>query len=322
MASMENLPVVLFHRRSSYTLALKDRLSPHFHLLDPFDTQEPISSFLSVHGYSIRALLCVGYTPITSETLNFLPSLELIVAGSAGVDHIALQECHRRGITITNASLAFAEDAADHAVGLLIDVLRRISAADRFVRAGSWPVMGDFPLGFKLGGKRVGIVGYGSVGSEVAKRLAAFGCNIAYNSRKRKPSVPFPYYENVHNLAVDSDILILCCSLTKETHHIINEGVMKSLGKGVIVNVGRGSLVDEKTLVQFLVEGKLGGAGLDVFENEPHVPKEMLCLDNVVLSAHRAVFTPESFEALIELCLANLKAFFSNEPLQSVVKIE
>ncbi|OAY59912.1 glyoxylate/hydroxypyruvate reductase HPR3 [Manihot esculenta] len=318
----ENLPLVLLHRLPSLNLPHRNRLSPHFLLLDPADSQEPISSFLSIHANSVRALLCVGYTPITSETLSLLPSLELIVAGSAGVDHIDLQECHRRGINITNASVAFAEDAADHAVALLIDVLRRVSPADRFVRGGSWPVMGDYPLGSKLGGKRVGIVGFGSIGSEVAKRLVAFGCSIAYNSRRRKPSVPFTYYANVGDLAAHSDILILSCSLTEETHHMINEDVMTSLGKeGVIINIGRGSLIDEKELVKFLVQGKIGGAGLDVFENEPDVPKELFCLDNVVLSPHRAVFTPESMEALIDLTCANLKAFFSNEPLQSLVQI-
>lgn len=146
----ENLPLVLLHRLPSLNLPYRNRLSPHFLLLDPADSQEPISSFLSIHANSVRALLCVGYTPITSETLSLLPSLELIVAGTAGVDHIDLQECHRRGINITNASVAFAEDAADHAVALLIDVLRRISPADRFVRGGSWPVMGDYPLGSKV----------------------------------------------------------------------------------------------------------------------------------------------------------------------------
>ncbi|KAJ9173505.1 hypothetical protein P3X46_016628 [Hevea brasiliensis] len=321
--NQENLPVVLVYRRPQFNLPHRNRLSRHFILLDPADSQEPTSSFLSTYAQSVRALLCVGYSTITSETLSLLPSLELIVACSAGVDHIDLQECHRRGIAITNASVAFAEDVADLAVGLLIDVLRKISGADRFVRGGLWPVMGDYPLGSKLGGKRVGIVGFGSIGSEVAKRLVAFGCSIAYNSRRRKPSVPFPYHANVRGLAADSDILILCCALTEETHHMINEGVMTSLGKeGVIINVGRGSLIDEKELVQFLVQGKIGGAGLDVFENEPDVPKELFSLDNVVLSPHRAVFTPESLEALIDLTSANLKAFFSNKPLKSLVEIE
>lgn len=175
----------------------------------------------------------------------------------------------------------------------------------------------------QLGGKRVGIVGLGSIGSETAKRLVSFGCSIAYYSRKEKPHIPYAYYTNVHSLAANSDILILCCALTEGTRHIINKDVMLALGKeGIIINVGRGDLVDEKELAAHLVKGEIGGAGLDVFENEPKVPDELLALDNVVLSPHRAVLTPESFEAVQDLIIGNLRAFFSNEPLRSLVQYE
>lgn len=321
--SNDDLPMVLLHRLPSFNSPLKDILQPHFHLLDPADSPEPASSFLSCHTKSVRALICIYNTPLSAETLNLLPSLELIVATTAGVEHIDLEECRCRGIIMTNASTAFAEDAADHAVALLIDVCRRISTADRFVRAGLWPVKRDCPLGFKVGRKRVGIVGLGRIGLEVGKRLEAFGCSIAYNSRKKKPSVPFSYHATVLDLAEDSDALILCCSLTEQTHHIINKDVLEALGKeGVIINVGRGALIDEKVLVQFLLTGDTGGAGLDVFENEPDVPRELFELDNVVLSPHRAIFTSESLEALHQLVFTNLKAFFSNKPLQSVFQIE
>lgn len=175
----------------------------------------------------------------------------------------------------------------------------------------------------KLGGKRIGIVGLGSIGSEVAKRLLPFGCSIVYNSRKKKPSVPFPYFANVYELAVNSDALVVCCALTEETHHIIDKDVLMALGKeGVLVNVGRGALVNEKELVRALIREELGGAGLDVFEDEPNVPKELFGLDNVVLSPHCAVVTPECFQALEELIIANLKAFFSNRSLRSLVSLE
>lgn len=166
-------------------------------------------------------------------------------------------------------------------------------------------------------------MGLGSVGSEVAKRLVPFGCRIAYASRKKKPGVYYPFYANVSDLATDSDVLIVCCALTKETYHMINKDVMTALGKeGVIINVGRGALIDEKELVQFLVWGELGGAGLDVFEDEPNVPKELLTLDNVVLSPHVAVLTAESFAALEQVIIGNLEAFFSNKPLLSPIKLE
>ena len=171
-----------------------------------------------------------------------------------------------------------------------------------------------------MGSKRVGIVGLGSIGQEVAKRLQAFGCRILYNSRNKKPFVSYPYYSNVLELAADSDVLIICCGLTEQTRHMINKDVMLALGKeGVIINVGRGPIIDEKDLVQCLVQRELGGAGLDVFENEPHVPNELLTMDNVVLSPHRAVRTPETLAAMCELVKGNLEAFFSNKPLLSPV---
>ncbi|XP_077221826.1 glyoxylate/hydroxypyruvate reductase HPR3-like [Tasmannia lanceolata] len=173
----------------------------------------------------------------------------------------------------------------------------------------------------QLGGKRVGIVGLGSIGSEIAKRLEAFGCVISYHSRKKKPSVPFPYVDNVCDLASKSDIIIVCGALTGETFHIINKDVLTALGKeGVIINVGCGALVDEKELVQFLVRKEIGGAGLDVFENEPNVPQGLFGMDNVVLSPHKVVLTPEAFSALLQLTMANLEAFFANKPLFSPVK--
>ncbi|TYI91210.1 hypothetical protein E1A91_D03G176000v1 [Gossypium mustelinum] len=323
----KELPIVLVHRLPSYKIPLdpsfRDQLRSQFHMLDPHESPEPYDSFLARHAPFIRVLMTIGYSPISAEFLERLPVLELIVATSAGLNHIDLPACWSRGIVVTNASLAFAEDVADCAVGLLIDVLRRISAADRFVRGRLWPVKENYPLGFKLGDKRVGIVGLGSIGSEVAKRLLAFGCTIAYTSRNKKQSVSFPFYANVRDLAANSDVLVLCCALTKETYHMINKDVMVALGKdGVIINVGRGSLINEKELLQCLVGGEMGGAGLDVYEIEPNVPKELFGLDNVVLSPHCAVMTPESFEALDQLIVVNLKAFFSNKPLVSVVSNE
>lgn len=167
-----------------------------------------------------------------------------------------------------------------------------------------------------MAGKRVGIVGLGSIGLRVAKRLEAFGCLVSYNSRTKKPSVSYPFYANVYELAANSDIFIICCALTEQTHHMIDKSVLLALGKdGILINVGRGAIIDEKELVQSLVRGEIRGAGFDVFENEPNVPEELLSLDNVILSPHVAVFTEESFQDLAELMIANLEAFFSNEPL-------
>lgn len=174
----------------------------------------------------------------------------------------------------------------------------------------------------QLGGKRVGIVGLGSIGSLIAKRLEAFGCVISYNSRKEKPSVSYKFFPTVYDLATECDVLILSCAFTNETRHIVNKDVMHALGKdGVIINISRGGVIDEEELVKCLMQGEIKGAGLDVFENEPSVPKELFTMDNVVLSPHRAVFTTDSSSDLLELIIANLEAFFSNKPLISPVSM-
>uniref|UniRef100_A0A6I9QLY5 Glyoxylate/hydroxypyruvate reductase HPR3 n=1 Tax=Elaeis guineensis var. tenera TaxID=51953 RepID=A0A6I9QLY5_ELAGV len=236
----EQLPPVLLSRPLSSPF--HDALASKFHFLKPWESPLPRDEFLAAHAGDVRALLCFGPNPaVDAELLACLPKLELVVAFSTGVNHIDLAECRRRGIAVTNAGNAFTEDVADYAVALLIDVLRQISAADRYVRRGLWPINGDCPLGHKLGGKRVGIVGLGSIGSAVAKRLEAFGCTILYHSRSRKPSISYKFFSDVTNLAAESDVLVITCALTTETHHIINKEVMLALGKdGIIINVGRG----------------------------------------------------------------------------------
>lgn len=320
----EQKPLIVIHRIPSFTFTFNHRLAPIFSLFDPIaaagDGDYP-AALLCSQAAGARAVLCFGPSPLGKETLDCLPSLEVIVASSVGTDHIDLSECRRRGIAVANVGDAFSDDAADCAVGLLVDVLRKVSASDRFVRAGSWPDHGEFALGCRLGGKRVGIVGLGSIGSRIATRLTSFGCIISYTSRHKKPDSSLPYYNNAYDLATQSDILIVCCSLTNETRHIINDEVLGALGKrGVIINVGRGALIAERELVRFLVEGEIGGAGLDVFEDEPNVPKELFGLDNVVLSPHQAVLTPESFKAAEDVVVANFEAFFSNKPLVTPIR--
>ncbi|KAJ8565395.1 hypothetical protein K7X08_007971 [Anisodus acutangulus] len=199
-------------------------------------------------------------------------------------------------------------------VVLLIDVLRKVSAAHRFVR----PVHGNFPLGSKVGGRKVGIVGLGSIGLKVAKRLEAFGCIISYLSRKKKP-VSYPFYCDVHELAAKCDVLVICCALIDQTRHLINKEVLLALGKGLIINIARGTVINEMELVQCLDQGEIAGAGLDVFENEPNVPEELFSLDNVVLSRHVTFYTEDSFKDLYELISGNVEALFLNKPLLSPV---
>ncbi|XP_058104248.1 glyoxylate/hydroxypyruvate reductase HPR3-like [Magnolia sinica] len=317
----EELPLVLLLRPIKQPFY--NSLSTKFRFLKAWEEPSlPIHLFLASYAQSTTALLCSGHTPVNSTILQWLPNLQCIVTTSAGFNHIDIAECRRRGIAVANAGTAFSEDVADYTVGILLDVLRRISASDRYVSHGLWSLQGEYqPLGSKIRGKKVGIVGLGSIGSEIAKRLEAFGCSIAYNSRERKPSVPFPYFSSIRDLAARSDVIIVACSLTDETYHIINKDVLLALGKdGIVINIGRGALIDEKELVRCLVQGEIGGAGLDVFENEPHVPQELFAMDNVVLSPHQAAFTPESFLSVLEVITGNLNAFFLNKPLLTLVK--
>ncbi|CAK9134489.1 unnamed protein product [Ilex paraguariensis] len=316
----QELPQVLVLEPPNVFKAYEKQFLEKFQFLKAWESEIPTEQFLTTHARSIRALLCSDWTPITADVLRLLPSLRVIVTSSAGLNHIDLSECRRGGISVANVGTVFSEDVADMAVGLLIDVLRRITAANRYVKAGLWPIKGDFPLGSKLGGKRIGIVGLGSIGLEVAKRLEAFSCSISYTSRKKKPSISFPFYTNACELAANCDILIICCALTNETRHMINKEVLSALGReGIVVNIARGAIVDEKELVRCLEQGEIAGAGLDVFENEPNVPTELLVLDNIVLSPHCSVLTEESFRDMFELISGNLEAFFSNKSLLSPV---
>ncbi|XP_044963941.1 glyoxylate/hydroxypyruvate reductase HPR3-like isoform X1 [Hordeum vulgare subsp. vulgare] len=308
---------------SKPVVLLADPIIPEFELeLSARYTLLPLADVDADTAASALALLTVQLPAVTAELMGALPKLELVLTSSVGVDHVDLAACRRRGIGVTNAGDAFSADAADYAVGLVIASLRRVAAADAYVRRGSWPAGGDYPLASKVSGKRVGIVGLGNIGSRIARRLAAFGCVVSYNSRSPKPSVPYEFVPTVRDLASGSDVLVLCCALTEETKHVVNREVMEALGKdGVLVNVGRGGLVDEPELVRCLREGVIGGAGLDVFESEPDVPPELFSMDNVVLSAHRAVATPESIRDVIELVAGNLDAFFAGKPLLSPVQL-
>ncbi|CAL5034070.1 unnamed protein product [Urochloa decumbens] len=269
-----------------------------------------------------RVLLVPGLKVVTAELIGRLPALELVVATSVGVDHVDLEACRRRGLTVTNAGGAFSVDSADYAVGLVVAVLRRVAAAEAYVRRSRWATDGDYPLATKVSGKRVGIVGLGRIGSLMARRLAAFGCPVAYHSRSPKPSAPYAFFPTVLDLAAASDVLVLSCALTEETRRMVGREMMEALGKGgVLVNVGRGGLVDEPELVRCLREGVIGGAGLDVYEREPEVPPELFGMDNVVLSDHRAVLTPESIAGALAVVAGNLEAFFEGRPLLSPVTL-
>ncbi|XP_044963945.1 glyoxylate/hydroxypyruvate reductase HPR3-like [Hordeum vulgare subsp. vulgare] len=323
MSAAGGKPHVLLLRPvdAAFAAALRDR----YRVLDLYAPGQtlPVLAFVAAAAAvpePPRATVIWAGVRVDASFLDAAPSLRCVVSTAAGLDHIDLAECARRGVAVANSGEVYSTDVADHAVGLLLDVLRRVSASEQYVRRGSWPAQGDYPLGSKLGGKRVGIIGLGNIGSRIAKRLQAFGCIIHYNSRKPKDSVSYKYFPNAHDLAAESDVLVVACALNKATQHIVNKDVLEALGKdGVVVNIGRGANIDEEELVIALREGKIAGAGLDVFEHEPKVPAELFSMDNVVLSPHVAVFTEESRSDLCLHTIGNLEAFFSGQPLLTPV---
>ncbi|KAM7480461.1 hypothetical protein LguiA_028674 [Lonicera macranthoides] len=314
---MEAIGVWMTCPMSTY---LQEEIQKRFTLFKSWQILTTRFDFLSHHSNSIRALVGNGAYGADSDLIESLPNLEIIASHSVGLDQIDLTKCKEKGIRVTYAPDVLTDEVADLAILLALATLRRICQGDRFVRSGLWK-KGDFNLTTtKFSGKSFGIFGLGRIGSAIAKRAEAFGCRISYNSRSEKPHSKYKYYPNVIDLASNSQILIVACALTKETHHIINRDVIDALGpKGVVINIGRGAHIDEPELVSALVEGRLGGAGLDVFEHEPEVPKQLLGLDNVVLSPHVGTCTEETRKAMADLVIANLEAHFQKKPLLTPV---
>ncbi|KAH9300967.1 hypothetical protein KI387_012550, partial [Taxus chinensis] len=293
---------------------LQDALESRFTVYKLWEAADK-QVFLGELGDSIHAVVGNTVTGADAELIESLPKLEIVSTFSVGLDKVDLAKCKEKKIAVTNTPDVLTDDVADLALGLMLSTLRQICAADRYARQGLWP-KAEYKLATKLSGKNVGIIGLGRIGLAIAKRAEAFGCKIAYHSRSEKPEINFTYYSSIVDLAASSDVLVVACPLTKETYHVIDGNVIDALGpKAILVNIGRGPLVDEKELVKALVEARLGGAGLDVFENEPHVPKELFDMDNVVLLPHVGSATWETRKDMADLVIGNLEAYFSKKPL-------
>lgn len=249
-----------------------------------------------------------------------LPALEIIAINGIGTDAVDLERARARGVRVTTTPGVLTTDVADLAVALMLAVSRRICVADRFVRAGSWP-SAHLPLSVKVSGKRLGIFGLGHVGRAVARRAEVFAMPIAYCERHPVAEVSYRFVPDLKTLAEESHFLVVAVSGGTATHNLVDRPVLDALGPaGILINVARGSVVDEAALVAALAEGRLGGAGLDVFAHEPEVPKALWAMDNVVLQPHQASATVETRRAIADLVLANLAAHFAGqEPVTPVV---
>ncbi|KAJ3694542.1 hypothetical protein LUZ60_010022 [Juncus effusus] len=275
--------------------------------------------FLRDNSASIRAVVGNSFVGADASMIEALPKLEIVASFSVGLDKVDLGKCREKGIRVTNTPDVLTDDVADLAIGLAIAVMRKIPSADKYVRSGSWQ-KGDYTLTTRFSGKTVGILGLGRIGLAIAKRAEAFDCPISYYSRSPKPYPNYKYFPSPVALASNCDILVVACALTPETRHIVNRAVLDALGpKGVLVNIGRGPHVDEGELVKALVEKRVGGAGLDVFEDEPNVPEELFGLDNVVLLPHVGSGTIETRRDMADLVVGNLEAHVLKKPLLTPV---
>ena len=253
------------------------------------------------------------------ELMDKLPKLEIIANFGVGYDSIDTAAARQRNIRVTNTPNVLNDAMAEITIGLMISLARRLPQGDQYVRQGKWKG-GSFPLQSELNGKTVGILGLGRIGKEVAVRAQAMRMRVVYHGRHKQPNEPYVYYDKLVDMARDADWLVLIAPGGKSTDRIVSREVLQALGpEGFLVNMGRGTLVDEPALVELLQSGSIAGAALDVFEKEPSVPEALFGLDNVVLSPHQGSATHQTRFKMGALVVENLEAHFRGEPLPSAV---
>jgi len=270
------------------------------------------AALLASAGGRVRGLVQGGGTATPPALLDGLPKLEIISVFGVGYDGVPVDHCRKRGIKVTNTPDVLTEDVADVALALVMMTGRGFARLERFVRAGQWEKKGP-DLTTKLAGRRVGILGLGRIGKAIAERVSALGMKVAYTGRKPQ-QVAYEFLPSLEALAAWSDFLVVACPGGAATRGIVNAPVLAALGsKGTLVNIARGSIIDEPALVKALQEGTIKAAGLDVFADEPHVPAPLLAMENVVLLPHVGSATNETRKAMGDLCKANLDSWFAGK---------
>ncbi len=261
-----------------------------------------------------EAILVRSNTTVPIQLIEQIPSIKLIATCGVGYDNLPIDYLKKQGIKATNTPGVLNDAVCELAIGMLFSLLRRIHDADQFVRNGEWSKR-VFPITTNLSGKKIGIAGMGRIGQDLAKRLHPFGVQISYTGPSKK-NVPYQFVSTVKELAEQVDVLLLACPASPETEKMINAEVLRALGpKGYLVNIARGSVVDEAALIIALQQKLIAGAALDVFENEPNPASVLLTLDNVLLTPHIGSATIETRQAMTNLSIDNLEAFFNQQPL-------
>ena len=279
-------------------------------------------TFLAEHGADVTAVVTSGRTGVDAALMAALPNLGAVVNFGVGYDTTDVDAAAARGVGVSNTPDVLTDCVADTAVGLMIDTLRQFSASDRYVRAGRWPVDGNYPLTRQVSNTRVGIIGLGRIGKAIALRLSAFGCSISYHNRHRLPDSPYTYASSPAELAKGVDVLIVAAAGGDGTRGLVDRQVLDALGsEGYLINIARGSLVDQEASAAPLGNGRLARAGLGVVAAEPQVPAELLGLDNVVLLPHVASGTVQTRAAMEALTLRNLDSFLATGELVTPVPL-
>lgn len=298
-------PLYLAHLEAATTLL--DRL----HETDP--------AAFAAAAPRIRAIAASGESKVPASLIERLPALELISVMGVGYDGVDVAAAKSRKVMVTHTPDVLNDDVADLAIGLMLCAARQLPAADRYVREGRWP-QGPMPLQRKMSGARLGIVGMGRIGQAIATRALAFGMSVAYTARSAKPALPYRYLPDAVALAAAVDFLVVITPGGAGTRKLIDAHVLQALGPtGILVNVARGSVVDEAALIDALEKGVIAGAGLDVFEDEPNVPERLRALPHVVLAPHIGSATTATRQAMADLAFGNLREHFAGRPLMTPV---
>ena len=295
---------------------LVQRLAAHYELVMLADQADP-AAYLAAHGADYQALVTSAAVGADAAMLQALPRLRVLSSFGVGLDKVEVELALGRGIAVGYTPDVLNDCVADTTFGLLIDVARGFSAADRFVRRGGW-LKGTYPLGRKVSGARLGLVGMGRIGRSIAQRALGFEMDVRYHSRRVVADVPYRHEPALIELARWADFLVLITAGGAGTRHLVNAEVLDALGaKGYLINVARGSVVDQAALVDALVAGRIAGAGLDVFNDEPKVPEALMALDRVVLLPHIGSATVQTRQAMADRVFDNLQSFFSEGRLIS-----
>jgi len=296
-----------------------EQLDGHFTLHHVYQAPAPADLIESV-GPRIRGVVTSGATGFGQDMLVRLPALEIVASSGVGTDSIDIPACHARGVPVTNTPDVLNDDVADLGIALILGAMRQLAQGHAYTRDGSWSRKGPMALTRSVCGKTLGIVGLGRIGKELAERASALKMKIAYTGRKPQDT-PYDFVADLCELAGRADVLALTCPGGAATRHLIDARVLAALGpESWVVNLSRGSVIDETALIDALQQGKIGGAALDVFENEPHINPAFSTLENVLLYPHHASGTVETRDAMSQLVVDNLLAHFGGQSLLTPVR--